>query len=314
MLEQPEIDEGDLVCPMCGGRRTEDDVRDQRCCLGCRIGKGTFGVLAAKFRTDSLELNSFPDGPAIRHFACKLFSLAEFDGIALKRLEDWLQAEYHKNREQMRAMQTSEVVAMLRAACESTPTAGLPAPVADKTERRGKRASAKRSWTQNDLDEAIREYKAKRASTYNDLVDGVKRGSPGATKSARELFGRNAIVRALGVKSRAMVSNSAVWQELADKLGLRGRTKKSRHARGHRIGMGIALDKQAVAAGGTAVDQAIRRETIDLVTKAMPEAEAEATIEKLQRGDITDDQARELVEEFAEQQQDDRTRKIRQNL
>src|SRR5262249_12606109 len=64
------------------------------------------------------------------------------------------------------------------------------------------------SWTQPDLDGAIREYKAKRAAQYNDLVEGVRQGKPGAQKAARQLFGRNAIARALGVKARAMVTKS----------------------------------------------------------------------------------------------------------
>jgi len=119
---------------MCGGRRTEDDVRDQRCCLDCRTGKGTLGVLAAQFRTGSLELNSSRDWPAIKHFACKLFSLGTFDANALNRLEDWLQAKYHKNREQMRAMQTSEVAAILRLACEPKPASESNAPVADRVD------------------------------------------------------------------------------------------------------------------------------------------------------------------------------------
>jgi hypothetical protein len=178
--------------------------------------------------------------------------------------------------------------------------------------QRGKRAPAKRSWTQTDLDEAIREYKAKRASNYGDLVDGVKRGKPGAKKSDRQLFGRNVIVRALGVKSPAMVSNSTVWQGIADDLGLRGCTKKGGRARGQRSGMEIALEEQAVASGNSAADQAIRRETIRLIEGAMPQKEAEATLEKLQRGEITDDQARELVEVHAEQKRDDRSRKLRQ--
>jgi len=133
-----------------------------------------------------------------------------------------------------------------------------------------KEAAPKRSWTQPDLDDAIREYKAKRAGPYSDLVEGVRRKQPGAMKSARELFGRNAIVRALGVRSPAMVSKSAVWQQIADDLGLRGRVKKGRRPEGQRIAMGIALEEAAVAAGDTAVDQAIRRETVRLIERAMP--------------------------------------------
>ena len=78
--------------------------------------------------------------------------------------------------------------------------------------------------------------------------------------------------------------------------------------------MEIALEEQAVAHGGSVIDQSIRRETIVLVEKLMPNVEAEATLEKLLRGEITDDQARELIDVSADQKQDDRTRILRQGL
>jgi hypothetical protein len=184
----------------------------------------------------------------------------------------------------------------------------------ETTKRQGKHHPAKRSWTQADLDDAIREFKAKRASTYNDLVSGVKQRKAGAEKSARALFGRNAIVRALGVRSVAMVSRSSVWQAIADELKLRvpnsGRLKK--HGLSQRIGMEIALEDKAEATSQTGLDQAVRRETIQLIEKSMPANEAAATIGKLQRGGLTDDAARDLVEVFVEQKRDERTRKVRQ--
>ncbi len=170
----------------------------------------------------------------------------------------------------------------------------------------------KQSWTQADLDQAIREYKAKRASTYNDLVVGAKWGKAGAKKSARDLFGRNAIVRALGVKSAAMVSGSSVWQSIADELRLRGRSRSTSTQKSQRIGLDISLEDQAVASSAPILDHAIQLETTRLIEKSMPANEAEATIEKLRRGEITDDKARELVEVFAQQQRDQRTRKVRQ--
>ena len=170
----------------------------------------------------------------------------------------------------------------------------------------------KRSWTQGDLDEAIRKYKSERASTYNDLVDGVKRGRAGAKKSARDLFGRNAVVRALGVKSAAMVSKSQVWQAIADELKLRKPSRLASRRPVQRIGLDIAMEDQAQATNTPILDQAVEQETIRLIERSMPVAEAEATTEKLRRGEITDEAARELVEVFAQQQRDNRTRKVRQ--
>ena len=171
-------------------------------------------------------------------------------------------------------------------------------------------SAQKRSWTQPDLDEAIREYKAKMFSTYNDLVNGVKCGRPGAEKSARETFGRNAIARKLEVRSPTMVGNSTVWQAIADQLGLH----RSKPAKKKRIGIEFALEKQGVASSKSAVDQAIQRETVAMVNNGMPEKEAEATIEKLLGDEITDDEARELIDVCADQKQDERTRNVRQNL
>jgi hypothetical protein len=168
-----------------------------------------------------------------------------------------------------------------------------------------------KSWTQLDLDNAIREYKAERASTYNDLLEGVKRGDPSAAKRASKIFGRNQVARALGVRSRAMVTKSPPWQQIAAELRL---SKKNGRATVHRIGMTVALEQAAVAGGESEVENVIRRETINLVEQSMPQQEAEATIEKLHRGEMTDNQVREMVMAYVDQRRDDRTNKIRQKL
>ncbi len=170
----------------------------------------------------------------------------------------------------------------------------------------------KRSWTQRDLNEAILEYKAARSSTYNDLVDGVRRGMTGAIRDARRLFGRNQIARELGVRSRAMVTKSPVWQQIADELRLREHSGPRRRSKRQCVGMDIALETQAMADCDPVVDETIRRETIRMVEKSMPNAEAEATIEKLQRREITDEQAREIAQLRIEQDRDRQTRRSRQ--
>jgi len=168
--------------------------------------------------------------------------------------------------------------------------------------RRSRELTPKRSWTQRDLDNAIWEYKAARASTYGDLVHAVKHRKRGAMKDARRIFGQRAIATALGVKARSMVGKSPVWQAIADELRLRGRTKGA--VRRQRIGMAMALEEQAVSSGDSAVDELVRGETIRLIELELPPTEAEATIEKLQRGDITDDEARRLVDLVQEQRRD----------
>lgn len=188
-------------------------------------------------------------------------------------------------------------------------------PAGSRAQRRQRQKAGplKRSWTQGALDDAIREYRAKRASTYADLVASVQRGDRGAKKDAQRLFGRNAIARELGVKSRAMVTKSPDWQAIATELKLPRPSGRRGTTTPQRIGVEIALEEQAVAASETVVDQVVRRETIRLINTSMPAAEAEATIEKLERGEITDEQARDLVAVHADQRRDDRTRRIRHN-
>ncbi len=175
------------------------------------------------------------------------------------------------------------------------------------TAQRSKGSTApQRSWTQRDLDEAIREYKARRASTYRDLVDGVRTGKKGAKKQARALYGRNSVAKALGVKSAAMVSKSPVWQAIADELHLRAESGPRPTSMGNRMGIELAVEQQGLAASDPVVDQVIRRETIQLIKKSMVSNDAVATVEKLERGQISDDQARELVQVYVEQKRDAR--------
>jgi len=166
-----------------------------------------------------------------------------------------------------------------------------------------------RSWTQVDLDEAIRKYKAERASSYSDLVAGVRAGRPGAKSAAQETYGRNSIVRALGVKSRAMVTRSPAWQAIADELGM-PRGKERNQSALQKVGLDIAIEKQSADSSVSGLDVAVRNETIKLVRKAMARKEAEMIVERLRDGTITDDQARELAEAVKDQKRDQRTHKV----
>ncbi|MFL5330872.1 MAG: hypothetical protein ACJ8C4_18400 [Gemmataceae bacterium] len=152
-----------------------------------------------------------------------------------------------------------------------------------------------RSWIQGDLDNAIREYKAERASTYPDLVAGVRRGNEGAQRSARRIFGRNAIAKALGVRSKAMVSGSPVWREIAEELGLAGKNK-SKHATRKKIGIEIAIEEHSSSTSKSVGDTVIRNETIALIQKVVSKREADQIIDKLVTGAISDDEARQIAD------------------
>jgi hypothetical protein len=110
-----------------------------------------------------------------------------------------------------------------------------------------------------------------------------------------------------------MVTNSPVWQQIADELDLRGKKARTARRPAGRIGLEMALEAEAVATRESGLDVAVKQETIAFIKKKMPSSEAEATIEKLQRGEITDDAARELASIAAEQQQDQKSRRVRQS-
>ena len=174
----------------------------------------------------------------------------------------------------------------------------------------------KRSWTQGDLDDAIREYKAKRASSYQRLLSVLDdpKSSPSskrtARKQAKELFGRNVIARALGVKSAKMVSQSQPWIAMAKELGLERKTGKQAGAgRPTRIGQDIAIERASTDAADTddhaAADAAIlreeREETLRRIRKLaeseLPKAKesAKALMDSFNEVEMTDDQVRHNV-------------------
>jgi hypothetical protein len=195
------------------------------------------------------------------------------------------------------------------------------AAAADAGNNRKKPAKAEvRAWTQEDLDKAIDEYKAQRAAAYKELADAVRMGRHGAKKKAKTIYGRNAIARALGVKSPSMVSKSPAWIAIAEDLRLelhRERTAQGtrRTVKAGRIGLDLAVEQKSKDADEGAdnapaespLETAERQETLRQINRlaqagktpkdrAKNEEAADALTQKLQRGDISDDQARQVVE------------------
>lgn len=170
----------------------------------------------------------------------------------------------------------------------------------------------KRSWTQADLDDAIREYKSRRASNYAELVQAVKRGDAGATKAAREMFGRNEIVRSLGVKSPAMVTKSVVWIQMAEELRIPRGSDRNNQRR--RIGFGIAEETLALECNDATVTNVIRNETMRLIRASMSVDAANDLISKLCNAEVTDDDARQIAELSANQLADSRSQTARRQV
>jgi len=168
----------------------------------------------------------------------------------------------------------------------------------------GRPKPSKRSWTQSDLDAAIREYKAKRAPRYRELVEAVRHGAKGSKKDAGRIFGRNVIARELGVRSPSMVSKSDAWIEIADELQIplaRNRVRgTSRTRSAGKIGHDIAVERRGIAAAegadpAAAILRAEREETLRIIHQ-LPAKKAEPILQKYEAGEMTDDQARQLVE------------------
>ena len=161
---------------------------------------------------------------------------------------------------------------------------------------------------QSDLDEAIRKYKAERASTYPELVDAVKKVRPGAIRAARKTFGRNAIAKKLGVKAPAMVSKSEAWQEIAGELqfGKKHHAGKPRK----RTGLDLAVAEASEACSDSAADEAVRNETLRLIQRTLPREAAEALSNQLSIGNISDDKARQMIETYQDQEKDRKRKRV----
>jgi hypothetical protein len=160
-----------------------------------------------------------------------------------------------------------------------------------------------RSWTQSDLDNEIRKYKAERAHKFAELRDAIAKKSKVALKAAVKLFGRNAIARALECKSRAMVGKSLPWIAMADDLGL----PRKRGARPKRVGMKIALEETGAKAAD--VGDEVGESELRAQIRGLPAEIREDLQSKLRKGEMTPEQAQEVIK-LHENQKRDSTSKV----
>jgi hypothetical protein len=179
----------------------------------------------------------------------------------------------------------------------------------EPTSRQSSKEPPKQTWSKVDLNNAIRKYKAYRANEYPELVKGVRQGLPGAIKAARKIYGRNVIVRALGVKSSSMVSNSPAWREIADDLNLVPSSGDSRKSLGSmtRHNLDLVVDNHGEGTRDAVLDIVVDRETYALVRRSMPEPQASQVIERLHAGTLSDEDARVMVDMYEEQKKDSKS-------
>jgi hypothetical protein len=159
---------------------------------------------------------------------------------------------------------------------------------------RGDLKRSKKSWTQPELDAAIEEYKAHRSSTYHRLLNEHARGARGAKEAAQSLFGRDTIVKALNVRCPSMVTKSHVYRSIADAFGfIRGK-------RPRKVGEQVGFDAEGYKRGDTTAAIVERRDIVNRIRqnigKGIDRDQAEALIEALGAGSMTDDQAIQALE------------------
>ena len=201
-----------------------------------------------------------------------------------------------------------------------------PAGNCETSESAKKVAPPKRSWKQDVLDDAIAAYRNDPANEFLSLQDMIQSGSHAAHVIARERFGRNAVVRNLGVRSPAMVTNSHVWQGIAASLDLpRGKHMPTPLRNYEQISLDSAAEAKADRGG--VVDDLIRRETPAAIDKKVCDAklkfstgddaaEFQGVINGIkfgvEMGHFTPDRADDLVDLIIAQARDKRRRQIKQ--
>jgi hypothetical protein len=145
-----------------------------------------------------------------------------------------------------------------------------------------------RSWSQLELDEAIRDYRARHAKQYRELLEAVGKNRRGAKRAAQKLFGRNAIGRELRCRSSAMVSLSPEWEKIRADFGF----SKGRTVKGARIGLSVALD--ALTKSRSPVDLAEEKEMREMVALLAAD-QKDAILRDVQTGKMSRERAIEVI-------------------
>ncbi len=206
------------------------------------------------------------------------------------------------------------------------PSAPISKPKQKSTSPSKSNAVDKRSWTSGELNEAIREYRAQRASIIQQFTSVLE--NPNATPSqknrirqnARKLFGRNAIARALGVKSPRMVGESSAWKALAGILELprkkddptRRRSQQADHTNTPDIPATPRSAQKPYEADDSSIPadvldmQQERKQTLKSIRKLATSGgdgtreHAESLLDAYDRGEMTDEQVRQTVDMLLE--------------
>ena len=172
---------------------------------------------------------------------------------------------------------------------------------------------SKPSWTRKKATKSITGYFEARKQDYDRLRERIHAGDQGAIREARKLFGRNAIVRALGIRSPKMVSDSTAWRRRARELRLMTNGPVAAAAPPFKkIGQEIAEEQAGLAYAeqhdpAAIAERSEREETLRRIREfadGLPDTargkqlkvEVEAIFHKYDAGEMTDEQARRNVD------------------
>lgn len=150
-----------------------------------------------------------------------------------------------------------------------------------------------KSWEQAGVDQAIREFRNSHSEEYAQLLDRIKKDDPGAIRDAQRIFGQRAIAKALQVPSKTMVGKSPTWKAIASELQLpRGRNVRPppKQASFNKL-----LEQKSMTANTSPLDKVVQNETIEMLRAQLGPKEAQATIDKLESRQMTDEQVREML-------------------
>jgi hypothetical protein len=181
----------------------------------------------------------------------------------------------------------------------AAPTAGCPELPPSSPPPAQSEEPALLSYTQDELDRAIRAFRARRSAKYAELREAIGKGRKNSVTGARRIFGRNALARELRCKGSAMISKSPVWKEIRAELHL-GKPEVARVEK--RVGMEVVLASRP--SGGPDAAKAVSEAELGRRIGKLPPEVVRSIKSELASGKIDNDAALRIVETY-EQHGDD---------
>lgn len=165
------------------------------------------------------------------------------------------------------------------------------AAIRDQLVPKEKTVGKSKGWTQQDLDDNIRNLRTGATRKIESLRKAISCGDNSAKREARNLYGRNSLAKRYAAPP-AMVSYSVEWQKLADYLSLRS---GSHGAQASKVGYDIAIEQSSVE--GHARSESVER-VWDHLAELIPSDLARIIRDQVAKGEITEKQAHDAIGEY----------------